>query len=357
LVGFLVQRSSTGESAAHGTFSQTGSLQTDRWLATATLLDDGRVLIAGGHNESGQLASAELYDPRTGAFYTTGSMDLARAGHTATLLQDGRVLIAGGSPDGEGSASAELYDPRAGTFSPVAAMAANRENASAMRLPDGRVLVAGGANLDGGDRHSLSSAEIFDPTTLTWSPTGLLGTARESAGATLLQNGTVLVYGGSQAVVNGPWTYLDSAEVYDPQPGTFTTLDLKTWGCGTPLKDGRILFAGGSDGTNFVSSAELYDPKAGAVNLTGEPPASGMCGGVLLQNGSVLFEGWNPTRSVPFAELYDPSTGVFSPTGLPLVVRIGPAVAQLKDGRVLVVGGAKSDGSDHYVASAELYTP
>jgi len=99
-------------------FSATGSMATARDGSTATLLSDGRVLIAGGSGGAGALATAELYDPTSGTFSPTGSMTEARAYHTATLLSDGRVLIAGGQDSsGKGLASAELYDTTSGTFS------------------------------------------------------------------------------------------------------------------------------------------------------------------------------------------------------------------------------------------------
>jgi hypothetical protein len=161
-----------------GTFSPTGSLVHPSRDADATLLADGRVLIVGGDQghdfESGQfLASAELYDPKTGTFSATGSMATARDFPTATLLADGRVLVAGGLTSSVTLASAELYDPKTGTFSATGSMATARCFPTATLLADGRVLVAGG---DAGPGFSsgnyLKSAEIYDPKTGTFSPAG-----------------------------------------------------------------------------------------------------------------------------------------------------------------------------------------
>jgi Galactose oxidase, central domain len=210
---------------ATDTFDTTGSTITARVDQTTTLLSDGRVLIAGGFVAQGGLlvglASAELYDPKTGKFSPTGSMITARGGQTATLLSDGRVLIAGGATAGISVgkilASAELYDPKTGTFSPTGSMITARGGQTATLLSDGRVLIAGGSDLrliaGGSDSPgdslaggSLASAELYDPTTGRFSPTGSMTTARVGQTATLLSDGRVLIAGGSDS----------SAELYQP---------------------------------------------------------------------------------------------------------------------------------------------
>ena len=105
-----------------GRFSQTGSITTPRRDHTATLLSNGKVLIAGGSHDDSILASAELYDPSSGTFIATGNMKSARTNHTATLLADAKVLITGGSS----LASAELYDPKNGTFTETGSMSTPR---------------------------------------------------------------------------------------------------------------------------------------------------------------------------------------------------------------------------------------
>ena len=205
---------------ATGTWSYTGSLNTKRIAYTATLLPNGKVLVAGGA-DSPYLpfvvhASAELYDPAAGTWSYTGPMKAKRIKHTATLLPNGKVLVAGGD-DGSGSASgvyasAELYDPAAGTWSYTGPMNAIREFHTATLLPNGKVLVAGGSYI-----FPISSAELYDPATGTWSYTGPMNAKRHRHTATLLADSRVLVaagYGGNAY----PYGYLGTADLYEPEP-------------------------------------------------------------------------------------------------------------------------------------------
>lgn len=181
---------------ASWTWRPTASLNTARFLHTATLLPNGMVLVAGG-DLRGVLASADLYDPANRIWTPTGSLNVARSSHTATLLPNGMVLVAGGDDGHVFSASAELYDPASGTWTLTGSLNAPRLGHTATLLANGMVLVAGGLDINGGES---STSELYDPATGTWTVTGNLNTARSGHTTTLLANGTVLVAGGISPV-------------------------------------------------------------------------------------------------------------------------------------------------------------
>jgi hypothetical protein len=252
---------------ASGTWTLTGSLNQARRSHTATLLPNGKVLISAGFVDAltisggSSINTAELYDPASGTWTVTGSLDKPRRYHTAILLPNGQVLVAGGSgyPSVAGvSASAELYDPASGTWRSTGNLTQGRENHTATLLPNGQVLVAGGSGLVGSFTSNLASAELYDPASETWSPTGSLGTARINHTATLLQGGKVLVAGGSAGGVFG----YTGAELYDPSSGTWMTTGSLLSGrrdhTATLLPDGNVLVAGGRNSDFSLASAELY---------------------------------------------------------------------------------------------------
>src|SRR5580698_4679822 len=281
---------------------------------TATLLPNGRVLLAGGFVNSvwdygGSTSSngAGLYDSATGVFSSTGNMTASRAGHTATLLANGKVLITGGADQdstGSGLASAELYDPSAGTFSPTGSMAVGRYMHTATQLQDGKVLIVGGALTS--TSNPLAAAEIYDPATGAFTRAGAMATAREQHTATLLADGRVLIVGGATSTGTGDLQPTATVEVYDPSTGSFSVAGsmaaARTYHTATLLPSGKVLVAGGG-GEN--STAEVYDPATGSFSSTGgmENGRSGHSA-TLLPNGSVLVAGGGIFAGLASAELY-----------------------------------------------------
>jgi N-acetylneuraminic acid mutarotase len=191
-----------------GTWTPIGSMTVARSRHSATLLPNGKLLVAGGYNQNGGglvLASAEIYDPVAATWTLTGSMSVARELQSATLLPNGKVLVAGGLDAVGTSASAEIYDPVAATWTLTGSMSAARQGPSATLLANGTVLVAGGGP---------ANAEIYDPAAGTWSLAGSLSAANTGGTiTTLLSDGTVLAVGALPPAppATTPWV---GAEIY-----------------------------------------------------------------------------------------------------------------------------------------------
>lgn len=317
-------------------------MSSKRAAHTASLLNTGKVLLAGGFiGNGGGLSSTELYDPQTKSFSSSPIMTVARASHTATLLNNGKVLIAGGY-NGDYLNSAEVYDPVKGNFTTVGRLVTPRSGHIATLLNDGRVLLAGGV---GTGWTFLSDAEIFDPKTSTFTPTGGMTTARESHTATLLDNGTVLITGGHKGRRSAITIYL-STEIYNPKTGRFKSggnLTIRRHKHdATLLADGRVLVIGGSDerdGNGAYRNAEIFNPEketfAAIQNNMNTARYKLQGTAILLKNGNVLIAG-----GADRAEVFDPARDSFTLVGGDMgTKRLFATATLLKDGQVLITGG------------------
>lgn len=344
---------------------------------TVTLLANGEVLIVGGgDNHVSATNLAEIYNPATDTFTPAGSglMATERTYHTATLLKDGRVLIAGGmNRTGRALDSAILFDPESGKFIPTGSMAEPRYAAAATLLRDGRILISGGASTSEGyaganqekqEEQSLDTAELYDPRTGKFSPAGKLErvydltsnkmmmrasmtTARREHTATLITagplSGQVLIAGGI-GDKNKP---IASAELYDPATNTFkATGDMtvaRTYQGATALRDGRVFIAGGTDASDqALATAELYDPATGKFALTPDSMQHARYRqvAVLLPDGDVLLAGGaSNVGALANAEIFDPRTDKFRPTGLMKDFRMAAGAVLLHNGTVFIAGG------------------
>ena len=284
------------------TFTAVGNMTASRANHTATLLSNGQVLIAGGVGGTSILASAELYDPIAGTFSVTGSMHDARQGHTATLLPDGRVLVTGGDDNSATAytvATAEIYDPSTGTFTVTGNMTTPRMGHAAVLLTNGKVLIMGGQNFY--TSGILQSTELYDPAAGSFTAGSNMTTPRSNHAATRLSTGNVLITGGEQRS-GAALVPLATAEVYVASTGTFTpTGTMTTWRVehtAILLSNGEVLLAGGNDtdilpsGGTTLASAELYDPTAGVFTMTGSMAiARGHHTATELPDGTALIVG------------------------------------------------------------------
>ena len=324
---------------------------------TATLLPDGKVLVAGGFagNEH-SLSSAEIFDPTKNTFVSTGNMNATRTGHTATLLPNGKVLIAGGY-NGSYLASAELYDSKTHSFRPAGRMVTSRSGHVAALLNNGKVLLAGGV---GTGWTFLAAAELYDPLTDSFTATGGMAMARESHTATLLKDGGVLITGGHKGR-RAAITIYSSAEIYDPVSRTFSStgnLTIKRHKHdATILADGRVLITGGSDerdgrGGSAYRDVEVFNPATGRFMTVGNMKAGRykLQGTTLLmRNGKVLIAG-----GANRAEVFDPLTNTFSfASGNMGTNRLFATATLLKNGQVLITGGY--DENQAVTANAWVY--
>jgi len=365
-----------------------------RYGHTATLLQDGTVFIAGGlydyqndpDNDFEYLP--EIFDPVAGDFtLLTGSnqrLSGTRYFHTATLLQDGKVLLTGGLKNGDYAfrsagykganliSTAELYDPYTETVTKVGNMTKTRFMHSATLLQSGKVLICGGyiSVTDQGVPVYDNTAETYDPETQKFSSTGLMLTPRAQCAAQVIKDRTSEIYGN--VVVGGGASNL-LAELYDENTGLFSATahgvsdDRYIGSVSTPLNDGTVLITGGQTDAYFKSgkkvvgqylkTAEVYDTSrvkftrsAGAMSKERRHHT-----GTLLQDGKVLITGGeNAGGGLTSADIYDPSDGIFTSTASMLEPRYKHSATLLKDGTVLIVGGANKLGS---LQSCEIYDP
>jgi N-acetylneuraminic acid mutarotase len=277
----------------------------------AALTGDGRVLVAGGFNGAGYDTTTEIYDPLSNLWSSAGNMSTPRYGASATRLQTNKILVIGGSffgPTGSVTlASAESYDPSANSWTAVSSMSTPRYGSTTTLLPDGRVLVAGGQN---GSQY-LSTAEIYDPTLDSWSSAGNMSTARFSHTATLLDDGRVMVAGGFLSAP-GVSTYLSSVEFYDRTSNTWSSgpplATARAFHTASRLPSGRILVAGGaSTSGTAIQSSELFDGGANAWLAAGNlNDGRDFQTTDLLASGKLITTGGSgPLSSLASSELFD----------------------------------------------------
>jgi hypothetical protein len=369
-----------------GKFVATGAMSVPRVGHSATALLNGQVLIAGGAptlvargvDDSGSAwDTAELYDPETGHFHTVGRMTAARVSHTATLLPNGKVLIAGGAPTPfyrPGSivlSSCEIYDPATNTFSPAPPLTVPRMWHRATLLNSGKILITGGVGMfsDGsGPDTRWANAELYDAAAQTSVPTGSMSTERFSHTTELLPDGRVLVASG--------WGREDGAipelEVYEPTAGTFRVVAAEA--CLT-TDPGCVPYTTGSVGPRIASllpngtvllgmhhydipsrETRIFDPVSSRFGAAADMRAARYVNATLLPSGLVLMTQDLFVPEGPGADLYDPASNTIFAAAEMLAMRSRHTATLIPGtGMVLIAGGIQSTRSA--LASAEIYIP
>ena len=299
---------------------------------TATLLRDGRVLFVGGYNDGAALATAELYDPKTGTFTPTGRCLKPRGTHTAALMGDGRVLVV--SEYGLKERSAEIYDPATRRWTAAPGPSHEFFVPMSVTLSDGRVLFA-----QFGFEESATPPEVFNPDSEKWNPTEPLPVRPHVSTLTRLADGRVLLIGATGPIWFFKRKVTTTALLFDPNNNTWRHTAAPQHvrgGLGTTLQDGRVLVSGGAN-------CELYDPKTETWSRTGDLSDSrSYHTATLLNNGRVLVIAGSSSGppDLPAAEVYDPETGQWSAAAPDAIMRLRHTATLLPDGSVLIAGGS-----------------
>jgi N-acetylneuraminic acid mutarotase len=333
-------------------------LQRGRFRATATVLNDGRVLVVGGVSgrADSPIASTEIYDPKTKKWSMGPRLLRARSEHTATLLENGAVLVVGGK-DNQGVliVTTEILNAGKDTWIPGPPMSEARKLHTAVRLPSGAVLVSGGR----GNRGTLALNEVYNPVHSTWMTTAPMASDRAEHAAVLLPSGRVLAIGGFSKSLGGREQELATAEIFDPETNTWSQTDpmfmTRPQPVATVLKDGRVLVTGGH--MNLIG--ELFDEKTMAwLPTRAMPQGSELHSQILLPNGQVYLAGGMHS----IALTYQPDSNSWKKVEPIDGNRIGANLVQLADQSVLLISGGRcfisgSCSSKTYEPSVLHYKP
>lgn len=366
-----------------GDFTRGLNMTVPRFIHRTAKLKDGRVLLTGGQIQNAPAAvitnSVDAFNPADNSVSPVGPMTIRRWSHTATTLADGRVLVTGGrtgstAANGIVLATAEIYDPVTNEWTETAGpMSVARRSHTATLLPGGKVLIAGGGNgVSTTTSQPIQSAELFDPATGLFTVVGNMLDRRSAHSAILLDDGTVLITGGS----NGTGTLFPttSAEIYNPADNTFTAVGPMNFShlaqLPGKLRDGRVVQGSSyfndthtSAGGRITDESEIYNPAtrtfvaiAPMFKQRIDIGAQGLLDGSLLIAGGVTTSPSFPSIFQPTSEVFDPVTSSWKLSGIMSSGRDEFSGLLLDDGRVMISGGFVSPGAV-LLRTVEVYTP
>jgi hypothetical protein len=371
-----------------GGFTLGPDMSESRFIHRTAKLPDGRVLLTGGAKAIWSITeTVDMYDPVTNTISPVASMSIKRWSHAAITLDDGRVLVCGGRTGlsdafppthpfyGELLKSAEIYDPATDIWTATGDLNIARRSHVPIKLNDGRILIIGGGDrVSTASQIAIATCEIYDPATGMFSIVGDMTVPRTAAMATKLDDGRVLIVGGSTFLSTRYPT--DIAEIFDPADNSFTgignTVTPHLAQAITKLRDGKVLIAGGYFNPNHTATAtvtadaEIYDPDKGTFTAT-DPMVKQRIdiGGQLLLDGTVLIAGGAsthpeacfPTIFNSSSEIYDPQTGTWKLAGIMADGRDEFSGLMLDNGQAFISGGFTRDPSSRLLKTVELYTP
>ena len=344
-------------------WSLTGSLNSPRLGHTATLMRDGKVLVTGGFDDTGAtLATAELFDPATGTWAFTAPMTNARAFHFAFLLSSGDVVVIGGDYTCcFSNINVEVYNPDNDVWRPGASLNSPLDSVSAIMLPSGKIFLSGIADFYRNPFNWPTASWLYDPQQNVWTRARGDPIYRQSPSLSVLGDGTVLVTGGTRDP--DEWLSAPGAEIYDPTTDTWTATSspgtTRLHDTLTLLHDGTVLRVGGFRLTTLLSTSEVFGPD-GMWQPVGNLNEGRMDHtATLLPNGLVLVAGGIASQPLTSTEIYDPLTANWTNAGPLNVARTGHTATLLENGTVLVVGGCGGGSSSEttVLRSAEIYHP
>lgn len=336
-------------------FLATGSMTDKRAYHTADLLNDGKVIVVMGIDQSNFVnqnlyqKSIEVFDPAKQTFTKLSNIDIGVTGHSSVVFTSGDLLITGGEDNNSYYSNSYLVTNY--TATPSYDLKFSRTQHTATLMGNGEVVIIGGRGFDGALETIYDNGELYINKKVI---SNAMSSSRYLHTSTLLDDGRILVVGGLNATNQAT----NTSDFYNVSTNSFSSgpkVNISRYAhTATKLNNGKVLIAGGRD-TASLSSAELFDPATNTFTPTGSLNTARVYStATLLNDGKVLITGGLDTTTLQTAEVYDPTTGKFTLTRNMATARNSHTATKLKDGTILIIGGR--DGNTYH-SSAEIFYP